>query len=223
MSAFRSKWTVSARMFIFCHNQIWLILSLHPTNPQAASGLKALSAFPLQRSGRQPKRKGSKLAILVLTSQLRLMSQRDVMVNHVTHDAFIWPSFLHSFSAAGTLRTQLYLLNSPMLKTLRFIIPLLALAGAIAYWLMPHHSAEEESYYRSVFCTIDHSDPQEFLRDMEKVVESGNSGYALRQYHYIPELGERMLSTWQKLSAQDKAAISEDQQQCLEIMSEKQR
>uniref|UniRef100_UPI00350E4981 hypothetical protein n=1 Tax=Pantoea sp. IMH TaxID=1267600 RepID=UPI00350E4981 len=151
------------------------------------------------------------------------MSQRNVMGNHVTHEASPRPSFLHSFFVAGTLPAPLYSLNSPMLKTLRFIIPLLALTGVIAFWLMPHYSAEEESYHRSVFCTIDHSDPQVFLRDMEKLVEDGNSGYALRQSHYIPELGEKMLSTWQKLSAQEKAAISEDQQQCYEIMSEKQR
>lgn len=110
-----------------------------------------------------------------------------------------------------------------MLKTLRFILPLLALAAVIAWWLTPRYSAEEESYYRSVFCVIDHSDPQAFLRDMENIVEGGNADYALRKNHYISALGDKMLSTWQQLSADEQAAIGEDQQRCRQLMSEKQQ
>nr|WP_314420338.1 hypothetical protein [uncultured Erwinia sp.] len=109
-----------------------------------------------------------------------------------------------------------------MIKKLRFILPALALSGVIAYWLTPHYSDEDESYYRAVFCSIDHSDPQFFLRDMENLVEGGNSDYALRKNHYIPALGERMLSTWRKLSTREQSAIIEDQQLCREIMGEKQ-
>lgn len=110
-----------------------------------------------------------------------------------------------------------------MLKKLRFIIPLLALVGAIAYWLTPHYSEEEESYYRAVFCTIDHDDPQNFARDMENIVEGGNSDYALRKNHYISALGERMIDTWTSLSAQQQAELKENQQKCRDIMSDKQR
>ncbi|MBK0081714.1 hypothetical protein ACR9H8_20275 [Kosakonia cowanii] len=110
-----------------------------------------------------------------------------------------------------------------MLKKLRFIIPLLALIGAIAYWLTPHYSEEEESYYRAVFCTIDHDDSQNFARDMENIIEGGNSDYALRKNHYISALGKRMIDTWTSLSAQQQAAIKENQQKCRDIMSDKQR
>ena len=109
-----------------------------------------------------------------------------------------------------------------MIKKLRFILPALALSGVIAFWLTPHYSEEDESYYRAVFCSIDHSDPTFFLRDMENLVEGGNSDYALHKNHYIPALGERMLSTWKKLSTQEQSAIIEDQQRCREIMGEKQ-
>ncbi|MDV5356563.1 hypothetical protein HF650_11000 [Kosakonia sp. SMBL-WEM22] len=110
-----------------------------------------------------------------------------------------------------------------MLKTLRFIIPLVALVGAVAFWLTPHYSEEEKGYYRSVFCAIDHTDPQVFLRDMEKMVEDGNSGYALRKNHYIPALGEQMVNSWNKLSAQQKAAINQHQQLCREIIAKEQQ
>lgn len=110
-----------------------------------------------------------------------------------------------------------------MLKKLYFALPIVAMAGAVVFWLQPHYSTEEESYYRSVFCTIDHNDQEMFLRDMEKLVEGGNSEYALRQYHYIPELGEKMFNTWKKLSIQEKNALREDPQKCLAILSERQR
>lgn len=110
-----------------------------------------------------------------------------------------------------------------MLKKLRVITPLLALVGAVAYWLTPHYSEEEESYYRAVFCTIDHDDAQNFARDMENIIEGGNADYALRKNHYISALGDRMIDTWTSLSAQQQADIKEDQQKCREIMSEQQR
>ena len=110
-----------------------------------------------------------------------------------------------------------------MLKKLRFIIPLLALIGAVAYWLTPHYSEEEESYYRAVFCTIDHDDPQNFSRDMENIIEGGNSDYALRKNHYFSALGKRMIDTWTSLSTQQQAEIKENQQKCRDMMSVKQR
>ncbi|WP_423251150.1 MULTISPECIES: hypothetical protein [Klebsiella pneumoniae complex] len=91
-----------------------------------------------------------------------------------------------------------------MLKKLYFTLPIVAMAGAVVFWLQPHYSAEEESYYRSVFCTIDHNDQEMFLRDMEKLVEGGNSEYALRQYHYIPELGEKCSTPGRSLVSRKK-------------------
>lgn len=80
-----------------------------------------------------------------------------------------------------------------MLKKLAFIIPLIALIALLIWWFTPRYSAEDEAYYRSVFCVIDHQDSQTFLRDMENIIEGGNSDYALHKAHYVPALGQRML------------------------------
>ena len=53
-----------------------------------------------------------------------------------------------------------------MLKKLPFIIPLLALIALLVWWFTPHYTAEEEAYYRAVFCMIDHEDSRQFLDDM---------------------------------------------------------
>ena len=88
-----------------------------------------------------------------------------------------------------------------MLKKLPFIIPLLALIALLVWWFTPHYTAEEEAYYRAVFCMIDHEDSRQFLDDMQNIVEGGNSDYALHKTHYLPALGQRMLDTWHTSSA----------------------
>jgi hypothetical protein len=109
-----------------------------------------------------------------------------------------------------------------MLKKFAFIIPLLALIALLVWWFTPRYTEEDEAYYRAVFCVIDHEDSRAFLRDMQNIVEGGNSDYALHKTHYLPALGQRMLDTWQQLSrknskvSQGPAALSPD-------MSEKQR
>ena len=110
-----------------------------------------------------------------------------------------------------------------MLKKLPFVIPLLALIALLVWWRMPHYCAEDEAYYRSVFCVIDHQDSRAFLRDMENIVEGGNSDYALHKNHYIPALGERMRQTWLQLSQEEQDSIREDQSRCRRLMSAKQR
>lgn len=109
------------------------------------------------------------------------------------------------------------------MKKLAFIVPLFALAALIFWWLTPHYSAEDEAYYRSVFCAIDHQDSHTFLHDMEHVIEGGNSDYALSKTHYISALGQRMLDTWQQLTPEEQAQINQDQARCRQLMSEKQR
>ena len=73
-----------------------------------------------------------------------------------------------------------------MLKKLPFIIPLLALIALLVWWFTPHYTADEEAYYRAVFCMIDHDDSRQFLHDMQNIVEGGNSDYALHKTHYLP-------------------------------------
>ncbi|HCR59283.1 MAG TPA: hypothetical protein DIW62_16780 [Raoultella sp.] len=108
-----------------------------------------------------------------------------------------------------------------MLKKLRFIVPLLALAALVVWWFTPRYSEEDEAYYRSVFCLIDHHDSRAFLHDMESVVEGGNSDYALHKIRYIPALGEKMRQTWQQLSPDEQRASREDRQHCYQLMGEK--
>lgn len=82
-----------------------------------------------------------------------------------------------------------------MLKKLAFIAPLLALIALLIWWFTPRYAEEDVAYYRSVFCVIDHQDSRAFLRDMENMIEGGNSDYALHKTHYVPALGQRMLDT----------------------------
>ena len=98
-----------------------------------------------------------------------------------------------------------------MLKKLAFIIPLIALIALLIWWFTPRYSAEDEAYYRSVFCVIDHQDSQTFLRDMENIIEGGNSDYALHKAHYVPALGQRMLDTWQQLTPEEQKSLGQDQ------------
>ena len=39
----------------------------------------------------------------------------------------------------------------------------------------------------------------------------------------MPALGQRMLDTWQQLTPEEQKSISQDQQRCRQLMSEKQR
>ena len=110
-----------------------------------------------------------------------------------------------------------------MLKKLPFIIPLLALIALLVWWFTPHYTAEDEAYYRAVFCIIDHDDSRQFLHDMQNIVEGGNSDYALHKTHYLPALGQRMLDTWRQLSPQEQQALRQDKQRCGEILREKQQ
>lgn len=109
-----------------------------------------------------------------------------------------------------------------MLKKLAFIAPLLALIALLIWWFMPRYAEEDVAYYRSVFCVIDHQDSRAFLRDMENMIEGGNSDYALHKTHYVPALGQRMLDT-AAVDAGRAEKYQPDQQRCRQLMSEKQR
>ena len=98
-----------------------------------------------------------------------------------------------------------------------------AMEAALASAAKKRYAEEDVAYYRSVFCVIDHQDSRAFLRDMENMIEGGNSDYALHKTHYVPALGQRMLDTWQQLTPEEQKSISQDQQRCRQLMSEKQR
>lgn len=101
-----------------------------------------------------------------------------------------------------------------MLKKLAFIAPLLALIALLIWWFTPRYAEEDVAYYRSVFCAVDHQDSRAFLRDMENMIEGGNSDYALHKTHYVPATGQRMLDTGsssrrknRKVSARTSSAV----------------
>ena len=105
------------------------------------------------------------------------------------------------------------------LPKLRLVIPALACLILLINALLPHISAEDKAYYVSVFCAIDHDDPQQFARDMQSVIEGGNSDYALQKIHYIPALGERVIESWQQLNMQKQRQARQDNQSCRQILA----
>jgi hypothetical protein len=105
------------------------------------------------------------------------------------------------------------------LPKLRLVIPSLACLTLLIYWLMPHYNAEDKAYYVSVFCAIHHDDPQQFLSDMQRVIEGGNSDYALQKIHYIPALGKHVVNTWQQLGEQDQLKARQDNHVCQQVLA----
>ncbi|MEZ3501613.1 hypothetical protein HP564_18950 [Pantoea sp. KPR_PJ] len=107
-----------------------------------------------------------------------------------------------------------------MTSRLKIFLPLfLILAAAGWYWLMPHYSNEDKAYYVSVFCTLPHHDNSRSITDMRRVIEGGNSDYALQKIHFQPRLGEQVVSAWQALSAEQKAQAGADAGQCRTLLS----
>ena len=96
----------------------------------------------------------------------------------------------------------------------RFIIPLLACAALLLWWLMPHHSAEEDARYVAVFCTVDHEDSGRILPAMQKVIDGGNTDYALKKTPFDTALAERVIAAWDRLSPLEKAPALSDETQC---------
>lgn len=106
-----------------------------------------------------------------------------------------------------------------MTARLKILLPLLILFAAAWYWLTPHASKEDEAYYVSVFCAIQHDSSSRFAADMRTVIEGGNSDYALQKIHFQPRLGERVVDAWQGLTAEQKAQVSADATRCRTLLS----
>lgn len=95
-----------------------------------------------------------------------------------------------------------------MKAKLKGMIPLLAVLALAGWWLMPHFSSEDKAYYVAVFCGIDHHDQQQFIPQMQQIVEGSNSDYALQKITFKPALARQVIHDWQQLSpdAQRQAA-----------------
>ncbi|EOI3568265.1 hypothetical protein [Cronobacter dublinensis] len=96
----------------------------------------------------------------------------------------------------------------------RVALPVLAVAALAYWWLTPHYSAEDKSYYAAVFCVIHTGDPATWAAQMENVIEGGNNDYALQKRHYDASLGREVIKTWQELSEAKRQALSAAPQTC---------
>lgn len=100
----------------------------------------------------------------------------------------------------------------------RIIIPLAICAGVLGWWLEPHYSQEDKAYYVSVFCAIHHEDSSQYLKDMQTVIDGGNSDYALQKIKYQPALGEAVFKTWQQLPAEEQQPLFSKIENCRKVM-----
>ncbi|WP_024548851.1 hypothetical protein [Siccibacter turicensis] len=100
------------------------------------------------------------------------------------------------------------------LFTPRVILPLIACGALLTWWLMPHHSAEEEAYYVAVFCSVSHEQHAQLLPAMQALIEGGNSGYALKKTQFNRGLAEQTLAAWDGLSSTERDRARQDEAQC---------
>lgn len=96
----------------------------------------------------------------------------------------------------------------------RIVLPALLGGALLAWWLIPHYSAEDKAWYAAVFCTISHDDSQQFVEDMQRVIEDGNADYALHKIKYIPDLGNKVAGVWQTLTPEEQQAANLDAETC---------
>ncbi|MCU5772276.1 hypothetical protein N5923_20350 [Erwiniaceae bacterium BAC15a-03b] len=99
------------------------------------------------------------------------------------------------------------------------ILPALAVAALLAWWLKPGYDTEDEAYYVAVFCTIRHDDSSRFIADMQNVIEGGNSDYALHKIAFIPALGKAVTASWQQLTPAAQHIATNDEPSCQRLMS----
>lgn len=88
--------------------------------------------------------------------------------------------------------------------SLRFIIPLVAVALLLVWWLRPHYSNEDKARYAAVFCSVNHADASTGLSQMQQVIEGGNSDYALHKTTFSPSLAKAVIRRWEQLSGEEK-------------------
>ncbi|MBP2171272.1 hypothetical protein J2125_004464 [Erwinia toletana] len=106
---------------------------------------------------------------------------------------------------------------------LRLLFPVLAVAALAGWWLTPHYSQQDESYYVAVFCSISHDNRSRFLDDMQKVIEGGNSDYALKKVVFIPALGKKVVARWMQLTPAAQQRAGDNDATCQQLLSAQQQ
>jgi len=102
---------------------------------------------------------------------------------------------------------------------LKILLPLLLILALAAWWFIPHDSEEDKAYYVAVFCAIDHQNSQTADEQMRKVIEGGNSDYALQKIHYKSSLGRRVISHWQDLTPDEQQRATQDNSACQQLLN----
>ncbi|MGK3142165.1 hypothetical protein [Pantoea sp. C2G6] len=101
----------------------------------------------------------------------------------------------------------------------KFLLPLLLIIAAAAWWFIPHYSDEDKAYYVAVFCAIDHQDEQQFIQQMQNVIEGGNSDYALQKIRFKPGLGRKVVGDWQQLTPDEQQRAAQDNLACQQLLT----
>lgn len=104
-----------------------------------------------------------------------------------------------------------------MAKVKYFLLLLLILALA-AWWFIPHDSEEDKAYYVAVFCAIDRDSKQSLDRQMQNVIEGGNSDYALQKITYKPGLGRSVIDRWHQLTPDEQQRAAQDNLACQQLL-----
>lgn len=95
--------------------------------------------------------------------------------------------------------------------------------AVVGFFLMPAYVTQENiQYYGSMLCTITgkhYNIKDDALRVMLKNIMQGtNAEYALQKQYYNRGAGERVLSIWSSLSAEQQAKARQDPAYCISLM-----
>lgn len=105
------------------------------------------------------------------------------------------------------------------LLSLRVLIPLVAVALLLVWWLRPHYSDEDKAYYAAVFCSVNKASSGAPLSQMEQVIEGGNTDYALQKTHFSPSLAKAVIHAWGQLSEEEKQRAQQNPAACAPLLT----
>lgn len=106
------------------------------------------------------------------------------------------------------------------MTNMKILLPLVLVACALVWWLMPHYSDEDKAYYIATFCTLTHDGRDNRPQAMQQIIEGGNSDYALQKIHFKSGLAERVHTVWQALSPQQQQQARQETISCRKIISD---
>ena len=101
---------------------------------------------------------------------------------------------------------------------LKWMVAALLGLALVCWWLIPHFSSEDKAYYVAVFCGIDHHDEQQFMPQMQQIIEGSNSDYALQKITFKPALGRQVIQHWQHLTPEEQRQAANDNLACQQLL-----